>query len=675
MRKILLTLIVAMAAWALLAAPPTGRIRPGDPEWPRAWVSYYGRAKLLEKDAPDLKAHGVGLVEMQADSAQEARQALEIARRVKLKYCISLRDVTWDAGMVRKSGLEPVYAVMIGGAYRGRAIDRHLFKFSARPQKIVIEPPVYHVRYAYTDPEGRQIAHYYPFIPPPVWAEVVVPLRAFDGKQHLKIIPAKVEEAPPDTKVEADSVTPEVPETPETRGRKLYFLSFDLSGLDKALLDKVGVAAYWEFHGAKGYYSLGNGTVSAAAESSRQTMRAEARDVLRMWSEANGGKFPLEVIPVLRCGDEIFYLTTHNLSQSRVVSYPLFDYSEPGIRSFHHLAGPLEYPRTWGFPEIYGTDAYAWWLYTLHKNAADLIHEVHQEIDKTAPGILVFRNTTRFGVFSKSDDFDGTGPELLVRQFDLVHLDPYPNAAQGMDDMIIPRDMSYFAGLARRYHRPLVPWMQAHHWKQCTLPPTPDQYPWLVDPTPEVIDRMAAQQWAQGIDAVLWLGYGPGSTFPSGRPDSWERAAAFHRRLTDSPPPKPQAKLAVLRPYRVWALESQTDGLIRNPADYLLQQFLDAWAVHYGQPYDVFELPPKMSSNDRAAMDRELAAYKYVVSTEPRPGAWVIGAGTIGQTVDPATAESIKLKFEAELKARGWMKGLQPQLPLGTVRPYFPNNW
>jgi hypothetical protein len=130
-----------------------------------------------------------------------------------------------------------------------------------------------------------------------------------------------------------------------------------------------------------------------------------------------------------------------------------------------------------------------------------------------------------------------------------------------------------------------------------------------------------------------------------------------------------------LRPYRVWALESQTDGLIRNPADYLLQQFLDVWAVHYGQPYNVFELPPRMSSDDRAAMDRELATYKYVVSTEPRPGALVIGAGTIGQTVDPETAESIKLKFEAELKARGWMKGLRPQLPLGTARPYFPNNW
>jgi len=124
--------VIVMGAWALFAAPMVGQIRPGNPEWPRAWVTYGGKADSLEKDASDLKAHGVGLVEMRADNAGEARKALEIARRVKMKYSISLRDVTWDADMVRKAGLEPVYAVMIGGAYRGKAIDRHVFRFEAR---------------------------------------------------------------------------------------------------------------------------------------------------------------------------------------------------------------------------------------------------------------------------------------------------------------------------------------------------------------------------------------------------------------------------------------------------------------------------------------------------------------------------------------------------------------
>jgi len=248
---------------------------------------------------------------------------------------------------------------------------------------------------------------------------------------------------------------------------------------------------------------------------------------------------------------------------------------------------------------------------------------------------------------------------------------------QGMDKTIIPRDMSYYAGLARRYHRLLVPWMQAHQYTVSTLPPTPQnatmRYPWLAHPSPEQVDLMAEQQWQQGVDAVIWLGYG--RTFPLTRPDSWERAGAFHKRLADSPPPKPKVRLAVLRPYRVWALESQTDGLIRNPADWMLQQFLEVWAVAYGQPYDVFELAPQISADERAALDRELSKYAYIVSTEPRPGAWVIGAGTAGRTVDPKTAEALQRQFESQLGTRGWLKGVRPQLPLEQPRLQAPPNW
>jgi len=51
---------------------------------------------------------------------------------------------------------------------------------------------------------------------------------------------------------------------------------------------------------------------------------------------------------------------------------------------------------------------------------------------------------------------------------------------------------------------------------------------------------MADEQWAQGVDAIIWLGYG--QTFPKIRPDSWERAAMFHKKLATSLPPKPKAK-------------------------------------------------------------------------------------------------------------------------------------
>jgi hypothetical protein len=419
---------------------------------------------------------------------------------------------------------------------------------------------------------------------------------------------------------------------------------------------------------------LGNGTVTAAAESTLETMRGMARSTLQQWIGANNGTFPHDVVLALRTGDECFYLSTHFLGQSSMVNYPLWDYSEPALQRFRAHAGAVEHPRTWGFPEIYGKDAYAWWMYTLHETAAESVRAIREVVVRAAPGLLMFRNTTRFGVFHKSNDFDGSGPELLTRQFDIVHLDPYPVTVQGIDKTVIPRDMSYYAGLARRYNRLLVPWMQAHEYSMNKLPPTAYHYPWLAHPNAEQVDFMAEQQWRQGVDAVLWLGYGRGSTFPLTRPDSWERAGAFHKRLMDSPAPKLKARLAVLRPYRAWALESQTDGFIRNPADWILQQFLDVWAVAYGQPYDVFELAPKMSAGERAALDRELARYPYVVSTEPWRGAWVVGAGTTGRTVDPNTAESLQRQFESELDARGWLQGIRPQLPLGD-RLRLPPNW
>ena len=53
-------------------------IRPGGTNWPRAWVSYQeweGDNKMasLEKDFADLKAHGVGLVSMNATSVGDAK--------------------------------------------------------------------------------------------------------------------------------------------------------------------------------------------------------------------------------------------------------------------------------------------------------------------------------------------------------------------------------------------------------------------------------------------------------------------------------------------------------------------------------------------------------------------------------------------------------------------------
>jgi hypothetical protein len=121
-------------------------------------------------------------------------------------------------------------------------------------------------------------------------------------------------------------------------------------------------------------------------------------------------------------------------------------------------------------------------------------------------------------------------------------------------------------------------------------------------------------------------------------------------------PPKPLVKMAVLRPYRVWALSNLGHNGIRNPGDWMLQRMLDVYAVKYGQAYDVFELPPAMDEAARAKLDAELARYQVVVSTEPRDNAWVIGDGMETQEIDPATAPQVQDQFERELRQRGLIK-------------------
>jgi hypothetical protein len=169
-------------------------IRPGDPEWPVGWASYDPVASF-EEDIADLQAHGVGLIDRDADTAEEARELLEVAQRTGMKYHIStLEDVTDSAPLVEELGFEPHPARMIGGVYRGKAIDRHLFRFAPTAHRVIIEPPVYDMGFPYTRGSGGTgpqkdtvpVGHYYPDMGAPVKAEVVVPLKPYDGEQHLK---------------------------------------------------------------------------------------------------------------------------------------------------------------------------------------------------------------------------------------------------------------------------------------------------------------------------------------------------------------------------------------------------------------------------------------------------------------------------------------------------------
>jgi len=615
---------------------------------PVAWTSYQ-KVATYEQDFADMKAHGIGLVDMDARDVADAGEKLKLARQFGMKYHINLPDITERANLVREVGFEPVDALMIGGVYQGKAIDRHLFQFKAGKNTIIIEPPVYNKAFAYTENNGStseaglgdRIAHYYPEMTSPVKAEIVVPLKKFDGIQHLKIITAQITEAPAGSKPESDSVTPDMPISSETKNRKLYQVSFDLTGLDDALINQVGIAVYWPYHGTKKYWLFGRGNVSAAAPSTHQALQKVVQMELSKWTEANNGTFPLDVVAAVRFGDECFYITGHSQTNgSAAVNYPIWDFSMPTIKAYQKHAGETEYPRTWGFPEIYGELAYGWWMYNLHEQTANLVGVVHQEIAKTAPGLKLFRNTTRMGIFDLSNNLDGSGQELLTRKLDIVHLDPYPVVGGGYNEAI-PRDMSYCSGLARRYNKLLIPWMQAHVYGQ------------LQNVTPEQVDRMANEQWEQGVDGIIWLGYG--DTYPNVRPDSWQRAAAFHKRLSTTLPPKPKAKLAVLRSYNKMATASiWENGQIRNPSDWLLQQFLEVWAVIGKKPYDVFEIPPQLSLSERLELEKELQNYPFVVSSFPWKGSWIIGASESESIVDPAKARDFQKKYESEIIQRGW---------------------
>lgn len=618
------------------------------PPLPVAWCSYQ-KVAGYEKDFADLKAHGVGLIDMNCRDVADAREKLALARKFDMKYHINFPEITEQAPLVKSAGLDPVYALMTGGVYKGKAIDRHLFKFSSQKYTIIIEPPVYNKNYAYTEnngstPEaglGDRIAHYYPDMQGPLKAEIVVPLQKFDGKQHLKIVKAEISEAPAGSMPEFDSVTPDMPSSAEIRNRKLYRVSFDLSGLENALLDHVGIAVYWPYQGTKKYWIFGRGNVSAAAESTREALRKAVRKELAKWTEANNGIFPADVVVAARFGDECFYITGHSQTNgSTAVNYPLWDYSDDNISAFLKKAGDVEYPRTWGFPEIYGEDAYGWWMYNLHEQTAKLAGIIREETAKTAPNLKLFRNTTRMGIFDLSNNLDGSGQELLAQNLDIVHLDPYP-VVGGAYNQAIPRDMSYCSGMARRYNKLLIPWMQAHVYGQ------------LQNVTPEQVDQMAREQWDQGVDGIIWLGYG--DTYPNVRPDSWDRAAAFHQKLAAELPPKPRAELAVLRGYNAMATASLWEkALIRNPADWHLQQFLEVWAVIQNKPYDVFEVPPQLSTQQKNLLDKALKSYKYVVSTIPYKTAWFIKTNPQDNIADQSKATEIQQNFIEEIRKKGW---------------------
>lgn len=569
---------------------------------PKVWMSYSQAVKQdnFEMCAADCKAHGVDVVEApRSHKVGECRVALDVCRRLGLKMFTSIRDASRsDAKPDARGAFEP--AVMIGGVYRGKAIDRNLFSFAAKRHEIVLEPPVYAAHQPYLrSPHyiARGDGHYYDGYVPTGRAEIVVPERLFDGRQHLKIIPAKVELAQRDVPVENDTAT-KLTMTDSIRNRKLVKLSFDLTGLKGCRLDKVGIAVYWrmateglEFNSMRGAYSM-------FAPTTRERERDFAREEIALWEKANGGTFPADVVIAARLGDESFYINGWS-GDNRQVNFPIWDCAPSALCAFQERCPGLAFPRTWGAPEVYGCESAAKFLFLFHRAAADFLRGAAEEFHRV--GVKVFRNTTRAHVWSYVNDHDGTGQELLAGVLDYLHCDPYPRGPKGYDDRRIPFDLSYFGGLSRRFGKPVIVWMQAHEFQAVGLTHSSADDVW----------RMYGQVVQQAPDAIMWLGYCPkgGATFPVKNPGAWEAAKKVHKNFHQSVVrTSDRVGLAVDRDY-----ENRARSLgFGTSADERLGQRLCDLSANGGGRYDIFETSPFLSETDRAKLDFELSAYREV---------------------------------------------------------------
>jgi hypothetical protein len=512
---------------------------------PKVWMTYYDGSNL-EEDFKDMKNHGVDAIEVGIwgiEGNSRASEVLQVARQTDMKLIIGIPEISEQAFKFPKNKVER--AVMMGGAFNGKAIDRFRFAFTPEKHTITIESPVYYSTNCYGN-----IGRYFMGLKP-VNAEVVVKLADYDGKQHLKIIPAKI--------------------TPQKEN--FWNMKFDLTDV-KGDLENVVLAVFWTSEGTRDHWIFGD-AVSLYSEGFKSQLQHEVKKVISAWKDANNGIFPSEIIAI-RYGDECFHISGHLNSED--CSYPVWDYSESAIKKFWETFNE-EYPRGVGWTDMYGREANARWMYNFHEAAANSVKLVKECLRKEGVDSLpVFRNITRMNVFDLMNDFDGSGLEMLAKELDILQIDPYPVSDKGYIEKIIPRDMTYLEGLARRFNKPLVPWMQAHVYGN------------LKHPTPEHIAEMMKQQKQFNINSLMWLGYGynnSGNTFPKKNTKSWQQAKQEHALFRDNKTTIHKPDFAVIRPYTVGSLS----GIKDNTADnrFLTDVLLEKAVFQFNLRYDPFE--------------------------------------------------------------------------------------
>ena len=712
---------------------------------PKVWMSVTWR-EPAEETIRMCAEQGVDAILVPTGSQELCAQILQLLRKHHVKGFTRLKsEPSESVPSAVKDGQPFERAVFVGGAYRGKAIDRTLFSFEPKAYDIVVEPPVYSRRQGYSShvkgADGKEVfvksGHYFSSYVPLDKAEIIVPEKPFDGEPHVRIIPCEVLPAEPGMKPENDTAAGM--SGPEIENRRLVRLKFDLADCAGMMLDKVGIAVYWASDTEGASWKQGRGQLSVFSEHTRNAARASGALLANRWALANGGTFPSDDIVAIRFGDECFNLT--GWIDCEAASFPLWGFSESGRAAFGEVqsskflvpgsitnsslvtchsslaatggdsslvtrhsslvrGATLVAPRTWGHPEIYGAEAYGIALYSYHKACAELTRAFAEGARSVAPSLKVFRNTTRGNVWSEQNDHDGSGQELLARELDFIHLDPYP-LGETYNEETIPFDMGYMSGFARRFGKPIIPWMQAHSYAPCGLG----------NVTPADMKRMWAQHLPFAPDGMMWLGFdlkpgktGTEMTFPHGSPESWAYAkelfASMHNaqctmhdeeagmqnaecRMQNGATNSSlftlnsslAAQAAIVRPYSTRAIccaQGAGHEAWRNPADRILEAYVKAWSLDNGLLYDVFELPPEASMHTDAAnsslishsslvtrhpslppaLVAELARYPLVVSTIPIPGianVRVLGEGTEGTVMTADEISAMRKKFAAEI--------------------------
>jgi hypothetical protein len=575
------------------AAPEVNKvskeIEPGA-GFPRVWMSS-AESVIPSSSFGDIASHGVQVIETtDIQSARKHGLQVMLASDVGGMFMgeiIGSRDV-------KQMGLTPEFAVAITGTYQDLSIDSHTFPFARGKHTIEIGLPFHYAPYNWKTKSYFTDNHTFDsYFDPGIFstdrafkAEVVVKQKDYDGRQHLAIVQALISD----------------------RGSQSLRITFDLTDVEGDL-DHTMLAVYWRTN-----------QLSPAAASTRETAAQSVRAVLDRFAQENGGAFPEDVIRAMRFGDECFLRT--GFTNSPKCAIPLYDYSDSGIAGYRKLNGIDEYPRVWGFPEVFGVNAYRDWLYAFHTATAELVKAVVTEAHKVAPRLMVFRNTTRFNptpFATLANDHDGCSAQLLVQQFDMVNPDPYPvartgdsqctnsdrNPRPGYIESMIPLENAYWSGLVRRFGKKLVPWMQAHTFSFD-----------LQHPMPNDVSHMYEQVVGYNPDGIMWLGYDPGATaeptpygmtLPNVRPETWKALRCINDRAQhDLGRPKKVPGIAVLRFYAERSLVDLERHHLHDR--FLTEQILTGLTIDLDIPYDVFEY------YKREDLDcRELRGYRRVI--------------------------------------------------------------